>query len=145
MNSEVNSSPKYRRTWVALSVGLLSLFLIFVISVLAEPFLIGLVVGPMVAEPRPSSGDWANSNIWLAATSLCCFLLLAVGYVAKRLSPLRSRFAVIALVALVILYVVFAQLPATSSAIRIALWSIALPVSLAIGAWLASRSKKKAA
>lgn len=141
MNSKLNSSPKYHRTWVALSAGLLALLLIFVVSVLAEPFLIALADGAPFAEPRSSAGRWANSNIWLAATSACCFALIAVGYIAKRLSPLRSQFAVIALVALVILYVFFAQFPATQSAVRIALWSIALPFSLAVGAWLASRSQ----
>lgn len=140
MNSELNSSPKYRRTWVALLVGLFALILIFVVSVLAEPFLIGSTDGAPFAEPRSSAGG-ANSNLCLAATTACCLALLAVGYVAKRLSPLRSQLAVIARLAIVILYVFFAQFPATKSAVRIALWSIALPASLAVGAWLASRSQ----
>ena len=59
-------------------VGLLGLLLIFVVSVLAEPFLIGLADGAPFAEQRSSAGGWANSNLWLAATGSCCFLLLAV-------------------------------------------------------------------
>lgn len=143
MNRDLNSPQGYHRTWVALLVGLLGLLLIFVVSVLAEPFLVGLADGA-IAERRSSAGGWANSNLWLAATGSCCLMLLAVGYVAKRLSPLRSQFAVVTLVALVILYVFSAQFPATKSAVRIAMWSIALPVSLAVGAWLAARSQNMA-
>jgi len=141
MNSDLNFSPGYHRTWVALLVGLLGLLLIFVVSVLAESLLIRLADGASFPGRHSSAVGWANSKLWLAATGSCCFLLLAVGYLAKRLSPLRSQFAVITLVALVILYVFFAQFPATKSAVRIALWSIGLPLSLAVGAWLASRSQ----
>ena len=144
MNSEPAPPPKYRQAWVALLAGVVALSLVFVASVLAEPFFIGLADGAPFAEPRSSAGGWANSNLWIAATCVCCFALLAVGYLARRLSPQRSKFATLALLALVILYVLLAQFPATKSVIRIALWSAALPVSLGVGSWLASRSRNAA-
>jgi small-conductance mechanosensitive channel len=125
-------------------VGLLALLLIFVVSMYSEPFLISFADGAPFVEPRSSAGGWADSNLWLGATGTCCLALIAVGYVAKRLSPLSSQFAVIALIALVVMYVFFAQFPATKSAFRIALWFVALPGSLVFGAWLAFRSRKMA-
>lgn len=144
MNSEQPPSPKYRRTWVALLVGVVALLLLFFASVLAEPFLIGFADGAPFAEPRSSAGGWGNSNLWLAATGTCCVALLAVGYVVKRLSPESSKFAAITLLVFVVLYLFFAQFPANKSVIRIALWSIGLPCSLVAGAWLASRSRNAA-
>lgn len=140
MSSASVPSSKYRRTWFALVVGVLALVLIFFLSVLAEPILIGLAdVAPGV-EPRSSAGGWANSKVWLVATGVSCLAILAVGYITKRLSPLRSLFAPMAVLALVLVYVFFAQFPATKSAVRIALWSAGLPISLIVGVWIAARS-----
>lgn len=144
MNSDPAPSSKFRQTWIALVVGAVALLLIFLVSVLAEPYLIAFADGAPYAEPRSSAGGWANSNLWLAATSACCLALVAVGYIAKRLSPARSRFAAISLFVLVILYVFFAQFPASKSLARIALWSMALPASFVVGAWLASRARNAA-
>lgn len=144
MDSEPSPSSKFRRTWVALAVGTVALLLIFFVSVLAEPYLVAFADGAPYAEPRSSAGGWANSNLWLAATSVSCLALGAVGYIAKRLSPVHSRFAAIVLFVFVILYVVFAQFPSTKSLARIALRSTALPGSLAVGAWLASRVRNAA-
>lgn len=141
MNPEPATSPKHRRAWLALLIGSLALTGLFFASIVAEPFLIALAIEAVNAEPRSSASGWANSSVWLVSIGVCCLALLAIGYVAKSLSPPRSWIAPIALFVLVILYVFFAQFPATRSHLRIELWSIALPASLAIGVWLASRAQ----
>jgi hypothetical protein len=98
---------------------------------------------PVKAEPRANAGGWANSSVWLISIGVCCLALLGVGYIAKSLSPARSWTAPITLLALVVIYVFFAQFPATQSHLRLELWSISLPASLAVGAWLASRRQDK--
>jgi len=62
--------------------------------------------------------------------------LLVAGFVSKRLSPLRSWVAPGLLLAICILYVLFAQFPATRTQWRIALWSLGTLSAVALGAWL---------
>ena len=132
------ASDKYRRAWAALLAGILALLFILAASVVAEPFLIAVSDGARPAGPHRGTNGWANGHVWLIATGACCLTLLAVGYITKRMSPLRSHSPTIVLLVLVLLYVAFSQFPATKSLGRIALWSAGLPVSLAAGAWLAS-------
>lgn len=141
MNPESSTPPK-RRAWLALLVGGIAFVALFFASILAEPMLIEMAMGPLKAEPRSDTGGWANSGVWLVSIGACCLVLLAIGYVAKRLSPAGSWVAPITLLGVVVTYVFFAQFPATQSYLRIALWSNGLPVSLMIGAWLASRAQK---
>lgn len=143
MNPELATSPKRRRAWLALLIGILALTGLFFASIVAEPFLIALAMEPVKAEPRAKANDWANSGVWLISIGVCCLALLSVGYVAKNLSPARSWAAPITLLALVVIYVFFAQFPATQSHLRLELWAISLPASLAIGAWLAFRRQDK--
>lgn len=140
MNPEPPTPPK-GRTWLALLVGGIALVALFFASILAEPTLIEMPMGPLKAEPRSRAGGSANSDVWLASIGVCCLALLAIGYVAKRLSPARSWVAPHTLFGVVVAYGFFAQFPVTQSHWRIALWSIALPVSFLIGAWLASRAQ----
>lgn len=144
MNSQQSSPLKFRRSGIAFVVGAMALLLIFVLSVIAEPYLIAFADGAPYADPRSSARAWADSNLWLAATSACCLSVFSVGYVATRISPAHSHFAATALFVLVVLYVFLAQFPATASLTRIALWSIALPASFALGAWLPSRARNAA-
>jgi len=143
MNPESPTPPK-RRAWLATLVGGVALTGLFFASIVAEPALIALAPEPMAAEPRDPANGWANSGVWLASIGVCCLALLAIGYVAKRLSPARSWLAPVTLLSVVIAYVFFAQFPATQSHLRIALWLNALPVSLVVGAWLASRKQNAA-
>lgn len=132
------ASDKHRRAWAALLAGILALLFILAASAVAEPFLIAVSDGARPAGPHRGTNGWANGHVWLIATGACCLTLLAVGYITKRMSPLRSHSPTIVLLVLVLLYVAFSQFPATKSLGRIALWSAGLPVSLAAGAWLAS-------
>ena len=133
-----------RRTWLAAVVGIVILLGLWLASVFAEPYLIALVVGSVATEPRSSASGWANSNVWVASVVVCCLVLLNGGYLAKRMSPPRSSFVPIILLAAVLAYAFFAQFPATRSSFRIALWSIGLPFSFGFGAWLGSRAKNAA-
>lgn len=141
MNPEPSS--KRRLTWVALLVGILALALLFFASVIVEPLLIAAALLAGV-EPRSSAGGWANSDAWVIGVGACCFALLGIGYGVKHLSPPGSRISTAVLLAVVIGYVFFDQFPATRSVLRIAFWSVALPASFAVGAWLASRSHNAA-
>jgi hypothetical protein len=141
MNPDPPTPPNHRRTWLALLAGGIALVVIFFLFVVVEPMLVTLAMESVTAEPRANANGWANGSIWLISTGFCCLALLTVGYTAKRLSPARSWLAPITLLVLVVVYVFFAQFPATQSHWRIALWAIALPASLAVGAWLASRSR----
>jgi hypothetical protein len=144
MKLDHSPTPGRRRTWLALLFGVVAIAALALISVLAEPFLIALAMGPVHAEPRSSASGWANSSVWLGSIVACCLALLTIGYLTKRLSPARSWVAPITLLALVVTYTLFAQFPATRSSLRIALWSVALPASLVTGAWLASRAQNAA-
>ena len=120
-----------RRLWLALVAGAVALLGLWFASAFAEPMLIALALGP--AEPRSSASGWANSNVWLASVAAVCLVLLLGGYIAKRFSQQKSWFAPVVLMVVVLVYVFFAQFPATRSALRIALWSIALPASVSVG------------
>lgn len=143
MNPESPTPPK-RRAWLATLVGGVALAGLFFASTVAEPALIALAMESATVEPRSHAGGWANSGVWLASIGACCLALLAIGYVAKRLSPAGSWLAPNTLFGVVVVYVFFAQFPATQSHLRIALWSMGLPVSLVIGARLASRAQNAA-
>ena len=134
--------PAPSRTWLALLVGVLALAALWLAAVLLEPVLITAAVGPSNLEPRPSARGWANSSVWLAAMGTCVAALLVIGYTTRRLTPSRSWVAPATVLALVVAYVFFAQFPATRSAWRIALWSIALPASVVLGASISSRTQK---
>lgn len=86
-----------RRPWLALVGGAIILVGTWFASVVAEPMLIALAIGPELAEPRSSAGGWANSNVWLASVAVACLALGFGGYVAKRFSEPRSWFASAAL------------------------------------------------
>jgi len=140
MNPESPTPPK-RRSWLATLVGGAALTGLFFASIVAEPALIALAMESATAEPRSRASGWANSGVWLVSIGICCLALLAIGYIAKRLSPARSWLAPNTLFGVVVVYGFFAQFPATQSHLRIALWSIALPASLVMGAWLAFRAQ----
>ena len=144
MNQDPAPRSRLRRTWLAIVVGALSLLIVFLASLVAEPYLIVLASDSTLVEPRSSAGGWANSNTWLVATSSTFIVLALVGWIAKRLSPSRSKVAVISLFSIAVGYVFFAQFPATKSLVRIGFWSIGLPASFVLGAWLASRGRSEA-
>ena len=126
------------RTGVACLASVALLALVWLVSVIAEPHLIALVVPlPPVGQPRSSAGGWANSNIWLIAEAGALAALLLVGFVAKWLSSRRSWAAPMFAATICIAYVVFAQLPATRSPWRIALWSLGPVLSVVAGAAVA--------
>ena len=135
--------PK-RRTWLAFVVGTLGLVGLLLASLIAEPYLIALAIGPQVTEPRSSAAGWANGTVWLASVAVTFFALFVCGYLTKRLSPLRSWLPFAVLLVAVFAYAFFAQFPATRSVFRITLWSVGLPASVAFGAWLAHRAENDA-
>jgi hypothetical protein len=141
MKPESASLPR-RRAWLALLVGAIALIGLFFASIVVEPTLIALAMEPITAEPGSGASAWANSGVWLVAIGACCLALLAIGYIAKKLSPVGSWVAPITLLIVVSAYSFFAQFPVTQSLLRIYLWAIALPASLLIGAWLAFRVQK---
>lgn len=139
MDETPKRAPRFRRTWIALLVGVLALTVLFVASIVVEHQLIVLAIGEPIAFPRRSAGGWADSNVWLAATAAVCIAMAAVGYLVRRLSPVQSPVAVIVLLALMLAYLFFAQFPGTRSAARLAFWFLGLPAGFVLGAWLGSR------
>jgi hypothetical protein len=139
MSTEPHPARRFRRTWIAVLIGGLGLTLLFLASVVAEPYLIAVAKLPAGSEPRSSAAGWANSYIWLAAVGACCVTLFVIGYITKRVSPPSRQSAVVTVLVFVFLYLLFAQFPATKSMLKIAMWSASLPVSLAFGAWLATK------
>ncbi len=138
-------APGQRSSWRGLLVGIVGLLLVWLVALVAEPYLYMLAVGP--AEPgamRSSAGSWANTNVWLAAVATVSAPLLMVGFASARLSAPGSKTVPALLLLLIVVYVFFAQFPATRSAFRIGLWSLALPLSFVIGAGLGIRPKTAA-
>jgi hypothetical protein len=135
--------PKSRppgATWRGLLIGGLLLALVWLGSVVAEPYLIALAVPQSgTDEPRSSAGGWANSTVWLSSQTAAIAGVLIAGFVAKRLSPAKSWAAPIALLVTCLLYVFIAQFPATRSPWRIAYWSLGILSALPLGAWLGRR------
>jgi hypothetical protein len=128
---------------LGLLVGTLLLVLLWLLTVVLEPYVIALAVGA-AAEPqaaRSSASGWANSNVWVLSVASVCVALVVVGFCSKRLSAPRSWVAPAVMLAFVLGYVFFAQFPATRSVLRVGGWAAGLPVSLAFGAWLASRGR----
>ena len=131
--------PKRRVAWRACLAGIALLALVGLASLVAEPYLIVLAVpSTSGAEPRSSAGGWGNAAIWLAAESAALVALLFVGFVSKWLSPSSSWVAPCTMVVVCLVYLVFAQFPATRSLWRIALWSLGSLLAIAFGAWLAA-------
>ncbi len=140
-----SSRPKRRKSWLGLLAGVVGLLLVWLVALVAEPYLYVLAVGP--AEPegmRSSAGSWANTNVWLAAVAAASVALCLVGFVSARLSAPGSMSVPAVLLLLIVAYVFFAQFPATRSALRIGLWSLALPLCFALGSWLGIRPKTAA-
>jgi hypothetical protein len=138
-----DTSPKPKRAvWRGLVLGVLVLGATWLAALLLEPYL--RLAAASSADPaalRASAGSWANSSAWLLAQSLALICCLAAGFVSKRWSPAGSwvAFSVVLLVAL--LYVVFAQFPATRSPWRIGLWAVGVPLALLLGAAISARRR----
>ena len=135
----LNSRPD-SAVWRGLLLGGLLLFLVWLIAVIAEPYLIALAVPqPSANEARSSAGGWANSKVWLSSQTAALVGVLLAGFVAKRLSPGKSWAAPGVLLAACLLYLFFAQFPATRSPWRVAYWSLGILVSFGLGSWLGRR------
>jgi hypothetical protein len=113
--------------------GAAILILLWSVAVLVEPYLVAAAAMPPSVEPRGRAG-WGNTNVWLAAEVTAIAVVLAAGFAAKRLSPVRSWIAPAALFLLCLAYSFFAQFPATESLWRIALWSLGPLVAFSVGA-----------
>jgi len=117
--------------------------MLWLVTAIVEPYLIEAAVSPTdlgaVRDARRSATGWANSSIWLSAEVLCIAVALFAGFLSRRLSPSRSWVAPSVLLVACILYLFFAQFPATKAPWRIALWSLGLPLALLLGAQLSSR------
>jgi hypothetical protein len=138
--SPSSSRPK-GAAWRGLLLGGLLLVLVWLCAVIAEPYLIALALPqPNADEARSSAGGWANSNVWLSSQTAALAGVLLAGFVAKRLSAAKSWAAPIFLLVACLLYLFFAQFPATRSPWRVAYWSLGILVALALGAWLGKRS-----
>ena len=113
------------------------LALVWLVSVVLEPYLIALVVPhSAVGEARRSASGWANSNVWLFAQLASLLAILAAGFVSKILSPPGSWLAPGLLLLVCALYIFFAQFPATREYWRIGLWSLGTLAAMVFGAWL---------
>ena len=117
--------------------------MLWLIAVVAEPYLIEAAVTPAdqaaIPDARRSATGWANSSVWLGAEFFCIGIALFAGFLSRRLSPSRSWVAPAVLIGVCVVYVFFAQFPATKSSWRIALWSFGLPLGLLLGALLFTR------
>ena len=124
------------------------LAMLWLVAAIIEPYLIEAAVSPTdlgaLRDARRSATGWANSSIWLGAEVLCIAVALFAGFLSRRLSPSRSWAAPSVLLAACVLYLLFAQFPATKTPWRIALWSLGLPLALLLGARLSSRRQSAA-
>ena len=141
--TELPPSPPRRGAIRSILVGAAMLAMLWLLAVVAEPYLIAAALSPTdqsaVRDARRSAAGWANSNIWLVAEVLCIATALLTGFLCRRLSPSRSWVAPAVLMFACVVYIFFAQFPATKISWRIALWYLGLPLGLLLGAWLASR------
>ena len=141
---KLSNSRSNPGAWRGILAGGALLATVWLCSVLAEPYLIAIAspsIDPSLG--RRSASGWANSSVWLLATSLCTVAAFAAGFLAKWLSSSRSWVAPVALVVATLVYVFFAQFPATRSTLRIAFWSLSLPVSVGLGAWVYARGHRE--
>jgi hypothetical protein len=142
MSNEPEVSPKVRKraAWLGFLAGAAVLILVWFAAEVLEPYLIYLSKSPGdVARSRVSPSGWANSDVWLLAETLSLAGLLFSGFVSKWLSPSRSWAAPGLLLAICLLYVVFAQFPATGLPWRIGIWSLGSLLAIVLGAWLGRR------
>lgn len=148
MNTEAVRSPtnRWQRSWLAVLTGIVahigvSTLLVYVVIIGGDA---------LTAFIEPHHLDWIHrlddpaSGGWFVLQAISLISGLSSGLVAIAMSPPRSRVAIGILLLLAVGTVFFAQLPSPRSAMVIAIWSLATPVGLLLGAYI-GRNREHAA
>jgi len=125
-----------RGFWWAFCVGvvahLLSLFALLVLYWLLRPFVWAAVYG-VPYSPPPGPYD-PNSGEWLFVQAISVLSWIAAGLAAARWSSRGFPWAVASLVVITTVLLIWADIPTSSSEIRITLYVAGTPLGLVCGA-----------
>jgi len=140
MSTDVVLPPasRWKRPWLAVIAGVVAH--LGVSTLLVYAVVIGGDALSAVIEPRRL--EWIHrlndttSGGWLVLQAISLISGVASGLVAIALSPPKSRIAIGVLLVLAVGTVFFAQLPSPRSVAVVAIWSLATPVGLVLGAYL---------